>query len=129
MSERFTDPATTRELADGNSIPLLGLGVWQVENSQECVDAVRWALGLGYRHIDTAQAYGNEESVGQGVRESGVPREDVFITTKFYPGARDPVGRARREPAAARPRPRRPVHRPLARGRPDPGVAGDGASA
>jgi diketogulonate reductase-like aldo/keto reductase len=91
VAERFTDLERTRELADGSSIPLLGLGVWQVENSRECVDAVRWALELGYRHIDTAQAYGNEESVGQGLRESGVPREDVFITTKFFPGGRDPV--------------------------------------
>ncbi len=49
------------------------------------MNAVRWALEAGYRHIDTAQAYGNEESVGQALRESGVPREDVFITTKFYP--------------------------------------------
>jgi len=80
-----------RELSDGSSIPLLGLGVWQVENGQECVDAVRWALELGYRHIDTAQAYGNEESVGQGLRESGTPREDVFITTKFFPRLRDPL--------------------------------------
>lgn len=77
-------------LADGNEIPLLGLGVWQVENAQECVDAVRWALELGYRHIDTAQAYGNEEAVGQGIRESGVPRDEIFITTKFFPRNKDP---------------------------------------
>jgi 2,5-diketo-D-gluconate reductase A len=75
----------TFELADGNAMPLLGLGVWQVDNSSEAVDAVRWALELGYRHIDTAQAYGNEESVGQGIRESGVPREEIFVTTKFQP--------------------------------------------
>jgi 2,5-diketo-D-gluconate reductase A len=80
-----------RVLADGNELPLLGLGVWQVPEGRECVDAVRWALELGYRHIDTAQAYGNEQSVGAGLRESGVPREDVFITTKFYPGSDDPV--------------------------------------
>jgi diketogulonate reductase-like aldo/keto reductase len=78
-------------LADGAQLPLLGLGVWQVPNGGECVDAVRWALELGYRHIDTAQAYGNEESVGQGLRESGVPRDQVFITTKFNPSRRDPV--------------------------------------
>ena len=78
-----------RSLADGNSIPLLGLGVWQIPNGPDCVNAVRWALELGYRHIDTAQAYGNEESVGQGLRESGVPRDQVFITTKF-PGRGDP---------------------------------------
>jgi diketogulonate reductase-like aldo/keto reductase len=86
-----TRNGVTRALADGNEIPLLGLGVWQVPDSRECVDAVRWALELGYRHIDTAQAYGNEESVGQGLRESGVPREDVFITTKFFPRRKDPV--------------------------------------
>ena len=84
----------TRPLADGNSIPLVGLGVWQIPNGPECVNAVRWALELGYRHIDTAQDYGNEESVGQGLRESGVPRDDVFITTKFYPAQRDPVAEA-----------------------------------
>jgi diketogulonate reductase-like aldo/keto reductase len=78
-------------LADGAQLPLLGLGVWQVPNGGECVDAVRRALELGYRHIDTAQAYGNEESVGQGLRESGVPRDQVFITTKFNPSRRDPV--------------------------------------
>jgi 2,5-diketo-D-gluconate reductase A len=57
---------------------------------------VRWALELGYRHIDTAQAYGNEESVGRALRESGVPRDEVFITTKFWPGSRDPVAEAER---------------------------------
>ena len=81
----------THELADGNAIPLLGLGVWQVDNAQECVDAVRWALEEGYRHIDTAQAYGNEESVGLGLRESGVPRDEIFVTTKFFPDNKDPV--------------------------------------
>jgi diketogulonate reductase-like aldo/keto reductase len=80
-----------RPLADGNQVPLLALGVWQVPDGPTCVNAVRWALELGYRHIDTAQAYGNEESVGRGLRESGVPRDEVFITTKFYPGRRDPA--------------------------------------
>jgi 2,5-diketo-D-gluconate reductase A len=83
-------------LADGAQLPLLGLGVWQMRNGRECVDAVRWALELGYRQIDTAQAYGNEESVGQGLRESGVPRDQVFITTKFNPGRRDPVAEVER---------------------------------
>jgi diketogulonate reductase-like aldo/keto reductase len=78
------------------SIPLLGLGVWQVDNDRECVDAVRWALELGYRHIDTAQAYGNEASVGEGLRESGVPRDEVFITTKFFPRSKDPLAEAER---------------------------------
>jgi 2,5-diketo-D-gluconate reductase A len=89
-----TADGRARVLADGNQIPMLGLGVWQVPNGDECVDAVRWALELGYRHIDTAQAYGNEESVGQGLRESGVPRDQVFITTKFYPARKDPAAEA-----------------------------------
>jgi len=80
-----------RTLADGNAIPLLGLGVWQVPDGAECERAVRWALEAGYRHIDTAQAYGNEGSVGQALRDSGIPREEVFITTKFYPARRDPA--------------------------------------
>jgi diketogulonate reductase-like aldo/keto reductase len=81
-------------LADGNRLPLLGLGVWQVPDGPECVNAVRWALELGYRHIDTAQAYGNEGSVGKALRESGVPREEVFLTTKFYPRNGDPAAAA-----------------------------------
>jgi 2,5-diketo-D-gluconate reductase A len=93
-SDRIID-VPVRRLADGNAIPLLGLGVWQVPDGPECVKAVRWALELGYRHIDTAQAYGNEESVGRGLHESGIPREEVFITTKFYPGNRDPAGAAK----------------------------------
>jgi 2,5-diketo-D-gluconate reductase A len=60
------------------------------------VNAVRWALELGYRHIDTAQLYGNEESVGQGLRESGIARDEVFVTTKFYPARRDPVAELER---------------------------------
>lgn len=85
-----------RVLADGSVMPTLGLGVWQVPNGPECENAARWALELGYRHIDTAQAYGNEESVGRALRHSGVPREDVFITTKFYPARNDPVAEAER---------------------------------
>ncbi len=91
MAQRSTNDERTHELADGYAIPMLGLGVWQVENAQECVDAVRWALEEGYRHIDTAQAYGNEESVGLGLRQSGVPREEIFVTTKFFPRNKDPV--------------------------------------
>jgi diketogulonate reductase-like aldo/keto reductase len=90
------DPTRTRTLADGNEIPLLGFGVWQVPDGRECEDAVRWALELGYRHVDTAQAYGNERSVGRALRDSGVPREDVFVTTKFYPQRSDPEAQAAR---------------------------------
>jgi len=86
----------SKTLADGTEMPVLGLGVWQVPNGPECENAVRWALELGYRHIDTAQAYGNEESVGRALRDSGVPREEVFLTTKFYPGHDDPAAEAER---------------------------------
>jgi 2,5-diketo-D-gluconate reductase A len=85
------DDERTRLLADGNRMPMLGLGVWRVRNGPECVNAVRSALELGYRHVDTAQAYGNEESVGRALRESGVPREEVFVTTKFHPRREDPA--------------------------------------
>jgi diketogulonate reductase-like aldo/keto reductase len=96
MATNVTADGRSRVLADGNQIPLLGLGVWQTKDGKETVDSVRWALELGYRHIDTAQAYGNEGSVGQGLRESGVPREDVYITTKFYPGKPDAEEEAKR---------------------------------
>jgi diketogulonate reductase-like aldo/keto reductase len=81
----------SRLLADGRSIPLLALGVWQIPDGPECVNAVRVALEVGYRHVDTAQAYGNEGSVGRALKESGIPREEVFVTTKFRPGSRDPA--------------------------------------
>jgi 2,5-diketo-D-gluconate reductase A len=87
---------TTRTLADGNQIPILGFGVWQVPDGPDTENAVRWALEAGYRHIDTAQAYGNEASVGRALRDSGVPREEVFLTTKFHPGHKDPAAEAGR---------------------------------
>src|SRR5205085_6929662 len=90
----LTRDGRARVLRDGNALPLLGLGVWQVRRGREAEDSVRWALELGYRHIDTAQAYGNEESVGKALRDSGVPREEVFVATKFYPGSRDPEAEA-----------------------------------
>jgi diketogulonate reductase-like aldo/keto reductase len=95
----MTPPAVTSDgqacvLADGHELPMLGLGVWQVPNGPECVDAVRTALELGYRHIDTAQAYGNEESVGQALRDASIDREQIFITTKFYPAHKDPAAEA-----------------------------------
>jgi diketogulonate reductase-like aldo/keto reductase len=83
-----------RVLSDGSTIPTLALGVWQVPDGPECENAVRWALESGYRHIDTAQAYGNEESVGRALRGSGIPREEVYITTKFFPAHSDPAAEA-----------------------------------
>ena len=91
-TSRFGESVPVQTLSDGYVIPILALGVWQAPDGRQTKDAVRWALELGYRHIDTAQAYGNEASVGEGFRQSGLDRDDVFITTKFYPGARDPVG-------------------------------------
>jgi diketogulonate reductase-like aldo/keto reductase len=91
----LTADGHARVLADGKQMPMLGLGVWQVPDGAVCANAVRWALDLGYRHIDTAQAYGNEESVGRALRDSGVPRDQVFLTTKFDPRRRDdPVAAA-----------------------------------
>jgi 2,5-diketo-D-gluconate reductase A len=78
-------------------IPVLGFGVWQVPDGDVCIDAVQAALEAGYRHIDTAQAYENEESVGEGIRRSGVPRAEIFNTTKFFPRqGRDPAEEAAR---------------------------------
>ena len=83
-------------LADGTRLPVLALGVWQIPNGAECVNAVRAALEVGYRHIDTAQLYGNEQSVGRALRDSGVPRAEVFLTTKFDPARKDPAAEVER---------------------------------
>ncbi|MGX7201128.1 glyoxal reductase [Enterococcus plantarum] len=74
----------TKELANGSIIPRLGLGVWKVQDGEEAVNSVKWALQAGYRLIDTAAAYKNEASVGEGIRASGVPREKIFVTTKLW---------------------------------------------
>ena len=71
-------------LIDGNSMPLLGLGVWDAKSGKETYDAVIHALKVGYRHIDTAEMYGNERDVGSAVIDSGLTRKDVFITTKLW---------------------------------------------
>jgi 2,5-diketo-D-gluconate reductase A len=68
---------------DGNSIPQVGLGVWQTPN-HEAATAVRVALDAGYRHVDTAAIYENEEGVGNGIKTSGLAREDIFLTTKLW---------------------------------------------
>jgi diketogulonate reductase-like aldo/keto reductase len=74
---------TKLKLNDGHMIPQLGLGVWQI-SSAKTSDVVRAALEAGFRHIDTASAYGNEESVGAAIRMSGIPRESIFVTTKLW---------------------------------------------
>jgi diketogulonate reductase-like aldo/keto reductase len=76
--------ASRLPLRDGHTIPVLGLGVYMSPIGIETQAAVREALAVGYRHIDTARVYGNEADVGAGVRESGVPRSEVFLTTKLW---------------------------------------------
>jgi diketogulonate reductase-like aldo/keto reductase len=68
----------------GSRVPVLGLGTWELRG-EGCVDAVERALALGYRHLDTAQGYFNEAEVGEGLRRSAVPRDEVFLTTKVRP--------------------------------------------
>lgn len=82
MTENVTD--TTLTMNNGVQIPQLGLGVFQTPDGRATSQAVTWALQAGYRHIDTAMIYGNEESVGQGIRDSGLKRRDVFLTTKLW---------------------------------------------
>lgn len=74
----------TVTLNNGVVMPVLGLGVYQIDDASLCEQIVRDALRAGYRLIDTAAAYGNEEAVGRAVKRSGVPREDIFITTKVW---------------------------------------------
>ncbi|KAI8802869.1 NADP-dependent oxidoreductase domain-containing protein [Cladochytrium replicatum] len=76
-------PIPSLRLASGYSLPVIGLGVWQAYGD-EVVEAVTIALQNGYRHIDTAAVYGNETEVGEGIRQSGVPRDEIFITTKIW---------------------------------------------
>lgn len=71
-------------LNDGHAMPQVGLGVWQAPRGAVTRDAVLSALAQGYRHIDTARIYGNEADVGSAVRDSGIPREQVFVTTKLW---------------------------------------------
>lgn len=72
------------KLANGVEMPWFGLGVFKVQEGQEVIDSVKAAIKAGYRSIDTASVYGNEEGVGQAIRESGVAREELFITTKVW---------------------------------------------
>ena len=65
-------------------IPQIGLGVYQTPEGEQTVSSVRWALEAGYRHIDAAKVYGNEKSVGEGIRSGGIPRSEIFLTTKLW---------------------------------------------
>jgi diketogulonate reductase-like aldo/keto reductase len=80
---------STVALSNGVEMPLLGLGVFQVPSGAETENAVRWALEAGYRHVDTAALYANEQSVGRALAASGLPREELFVTTKLLPRTRD----------------------------------------
>ncbi|RUS24509.1 LOW QUALITY PROTEIN: NADP-dependent oxidoreductase domain-containing protein [Jimgerdemannia flammicorona] len=74
----------TTTLTNGRQIPLLGLGVYRSQPGEETEKAVLWALEAGYRHIDTAYIYGNEADVGNAIRKSGIPRDQIFVTTKLW---------------------------------------------
>ena len=78
----MTDAHPMITLNDGNTIPQLGFGVWQIDDDAT-TDILKPAFAAGFRHIDCAQAYGNETGVGRAVRDSGLKREDLFVTTKM----------------------------------------------
>ncbi|CAM3412529.1 aldo/keto reductase [Zobellia roscoffensis] len=82
--KKITDLQGTFKLSNNVAMPYLGLGTYQADNDQEVIDAVRNALNAGYRHIDTASAYKNEEGVGKGIVESNVAREEVFLVSKLW---------------------------------------------
>ena len=79
----------TFSLSNGDQIPKIGFGTWLLKEGEECYKAVDDALRLGYRHIDTARAYRNEASVGRAVRDSGIPREEIYVTSKLPAEAKD----------------------------------------
>ncbi len=94
MTDTTTASAPTVRLNDGREIPQLGLGVWQVAD-EIAADAVATALDAGYRHVDTAAIYGNERGVGEGIRTSGVDRDDVWVTTKLWNDAQGGIDSVR----------------------------------
>ena len=81
---KISDIKGSFTLHNGVEMPYFGLGVYLSEDGQEVINAVKWALEADYRHIDTAAIYDNEEGVGQGVRESSVPREEIFVVSKVW---------------------------------------------
>lgn len=74
----------TFKLSNGVEIPCIGFGTWQTPDGKTAVESVKTALEIGYRHIDTAAIYGNEKSIGVGIADSGVPRNELFITSKLW---------------------------------------------
>ena len=82
--KRITDLKGTFELHNGIKMPYFGLGVYLSEDGQEVINAVKWALEAGYRHIDTAAIYDNEKGVGEGIKQSEINREDIFVVSKVW---------------------------------------------
>ncbi len=82
--ETITDIKGTFTLHNGVEMPYFGLGVYLSKDGNEVINAVKWAIQSGYRHIDTAAIYNNEEGVGEGIRASGIPREDIFLVSKVW---------------------------------------------
>ncbi len=80
----FTNLNDTYTMYNGVKIPCLGYGTWQTPSGEVALESVKMALAAGYRHIDTAAGYGNEADVGEAVKQSGVKREDIFLTTKHW---------------------------------------------
>ncbi|APW99165.1 aldehyde oxidoreductase [Halobiforma lacisalsi AJ5] len=78
------DEISLENCPTASGVPMLGLGTWQNTDAEACTESVRTALEMGYRHIDTAQAYDNEEAVGEGIERADVDREDVFLATKIW---------------------------------------------
>ena len=114
--------APTVPLPHGVTMPQLGLGTWPM-SSAEAERAVPTAIEAGYRLVDTAYAYGNEEGVGSGLRGGGIPREELFVTTKLnaeWHGVREFRRGLRRQHSQARCRVPRPLSHPLAQSRPGP---------
>ena len=83
-SKQITGLKGTFELHNGVKMPYFGLGVYLSEDGQEVINAVKWAIEAGYRHIDTASIYNNEEGVGEGLKQSGINREEVFVVSKVW---------------------------------------------
>lgn len=81
---QITDITGSFTLKNGVRMPYFGLGVWLSKEGNEVINAVKWALEAGYRHIDTAAIYRNEEGVGKAIHESGIPREEIFVVSKVW---------------------------------------------
>ncbi len=81
---KISDIKGTFQLHNGVHMPYLGLGVYQADNDQEVINAIHWALETGYRHIDTASIYKNEEGVGKAIDSSAIPREDIYVVSKVW---------------------------------------------